>query len=205
MSDEQPIYNIVGERVALGPLERRHAPDIQRWYNDYATMRTLAFLPGPCPSSNIDALFDGIISDPMNVLFAIYERETGRFIGVTLLYKVDHINRGAEFGIMIGPPDCRGRGYGAEATRLTLDHAFLAMGLSNVFLRVWEFNLAGIHAYEKAGFKQFGVRRKSKLMGGKLWDTVYMEALADEFESPVLSNILVPDPPRGPDIESGNE
>jgi hypothetical protein len=39
-------------------------------------------------------------------------------------------------------------------------------------------------------------RRKSKMMGGAHWDTVYMEALAEEFESPVLGTILVPDQPR---------
>ena len=33
-------------------------------------------------------------------------------------------------------------------------------------------------------------------MGGKQWDTVLMEALADDFASPVLGRILVPDPPR---------
>jgi hypothetical protein len=47
-----------------------------------------------------------------------------------------------------------------------------------------------------AGFRTMGVRRKSKMMGGKLWDTIYMEAPADEFESPVLGQILIADQPR---------
>ena len=83
-----------------------------------------------------------------------------------------------------------------KATALMLDHSFLALGLSNVFLRVYAYNLAGIRTYEKAGFRTMGVRRKSKLMGGALWDTVYMEALADEFESPVLGQILIADQRR---------
>ncbi|MEZ4569596.1 MAG: GNAT family protein [Thermomicrobiales bacterium] len=123
--------------------------------------------------------------------FAIYENASWRHIGATLLIDIHHTD-GPEFGIMIGEPDARGKGYGTEATALMLDHAFLALGLSNVMLRVYSYNLAGIHVYEKVGFRVMGIRRKSKLMGGKLWDTIYMEALADEFESPVLGKILVP-------------
>jgi RimJ/RimL family protein N-acetyltransferase len=116
---------------------------------------------------------------------------------MTGLVHVDHVNRTAEFLIMIGEARHRGRGYGTEATRLLLDHAFLGLGLANVLLRVFEYNLAGIRAYEKAGFRRIGVRRRSKLMGGRLWDTVLMEAVAEGFASPVLGGVLVPDRPRG--------
>jgi hypothetical protein len=30
-------------------------------------------------------------------------------------------------------------------------------------------------------------------MGGRLWDTVLMDAIADDFESPVLGRVLVPE------------
>jgi RimJ/RimL family protein N-acetyltransferase len=66
---------------------------------------------------------------------------------------------------------------------------------------VFEYNLAGIRAYEKAGFRRVGVRRMSKFMGGRMWDTVVMDAVAEDFDSPVLGQILVPDLPRdGPGI-----
>lgn len=106
------------------------------------------------------------------------------------------MNRIAEFAILIGEADARGKGYGTEATALILDYSFLALGLSNVFLRIHAYNLADIRAYKKAEFRTIGVRRKSEKMGGALWDTVYMEALANEFERRVLGNVLVPDQPR---------
>ena len=40
--DEQPIVNIRGERVALGPLRRDLVPTYQRWDTDFATNRTTA-------------------------------------------------------------------------------------------------------------------------------------------------------------------
>ncbi|MDQ3699387.1 MAG: GNAT family N-acetyltransferase, partial [Chloroflexota bacterium] len=51
-------------------------------------------------------------------------------------------------------------------------------------------------AYSKAGFREFGRRRQSKLMGGRLWDTIYMECLASEFTGSVFADLLAPDVPR---------
>ena len=135
---------------------------------------------------------------PNTVHFTIYVQETWQPIGTTSL-EIDRVNRCATFGILIGEPDARGKGYGTEATRLVLDYAFTVQGLHSVGLTVFEYNLAGRRAYQKAGFKEVGRRRQAHLMGGRLWDVVIMDALATEFESPVLAKLLVPDTPRPPD------
>ena len=193
---QRPVINIEGERVSLGPFTEEHLEAFHHWHNDYETMRTWLLLPGPVTHAQSQSRHEYWATQSDWTSFAIYENATWRHIGVTLFIDISHIDRTAEFGIMIGAPEARGKGYGTEATRLMLDHAFLALGLSNVILRVYEYNIAGIRAYEKVGFRTIGTRRKSKMMGGKLWDTIYMEALADEFESPVLGKILVPDQPR---------
>ena len=51
---------------------------------------------------------------------------------------------------------------------------------------------AGIRAYQKAGFKEFGRRRECRLIGGKLWDEIQMDCLSSEFEGSVLRPILRP-------------
>jgi RimJ/RimL family protein N-acetyltransferase len=71
-----------------------------------------------------------------------------------------------------------------------LDYAFTALGLHNVMLAVYAYNPAAIRAYVKAGFREFGRRRESVWMGGRLWDTIYMECLASDFVRPVLARIL---------------
>ena len=129
-------------------------------------------------------------------MFTIYERETARPIGNTGLHGIDYRNSRATFGIMIGETDARGRGFGTEATRLMLDYAFTALGLRNVMLTVFAFNPAGIRAYEKAGFKEFGRRRQCRAMGGKLCDEVYMYCLPSESESPVLGRVFAPEDRR---------
>jgi RimJ/RimL family protein N-acetyltransferase len=129
-------------------------------------------------------------------VFTIYERATWRPIGTCGLHDLDHRNRTAEFGILIGEADARGKGYGTEATRLMLDYAFTALGVHNLMLRVFAYNRAGIRAYQKAGFREFGRRREAVWMAGRLWDVVYMECLATGFTSPVLADVFAPDAAR---------
>ena len=45
-------------------------------------------------------------------------------------------------------------------------------------------NRVGLRAYEKAGFKPIGRRRECHVMGGKVYDEIYMDCLASEFERP---------------------
>jgi diamine N-acetyltransferase len=191
-----PVVNIVGKSVALGPLQRGLLPTYQRWINDFAAARNLGVPPRPVSAEAETAWFDGVAANPHEVAFTIYERAAWRPIGNTGLHAVDHRNRTAEFGILIGEPDARGRGFGTEATRLMLDYAFTALGLHNVMLRVFAYNLAGLRAYQKAGFREFGRRREAVFMGGRLWDVVFMECLASEFTSPVLAGVFAPDEPR---------
>jgi diamine N-acetyltransferase len=182
---ERPILNIEGDLVALGPLRRDLLPLYQRWVNDLGTIRTLGLAPLPITSEKEHDWYDRQSKVEDDVPFTIYERETLRPIGNTGLHGVDHRNRSATFGILIGEPDCRGKGYGTQTTRLMLDYAFTALGLHNVMLTVFEFNPAGISAYLKAGFKEIGRRRECRMMGGKLWDEVHMDCLSSEFERPV--------------------
>ena len=186
---ERPILNIEGDLVGLGPLRRDLLPLYQRWINDLGTMRTLGLAPLPMTSEKEQDWYDRQSKAEDDAPFTIYELESLRPIGNSGLHGVDHRNRSATFGILIGEPECRGRGYGTETTRLMLDYAFTALGLHNVMLTVFEFNPAGIRAYHKAGFKEIGRRRECRMMGGKLWAEVHMDCLSSEFESRVLRGV----------------
>ena len=184
-SAEHPNLNLEGELVTLGPLRRDLPPLYQRWINNLSTMRTLDLPPYPMTMEKEQDWYDGQSRAESDVPFTIYERETLRPIGNSGLHEVDYRNRTASYGIIIGEPECRGKCYGTETTRLMLDYAFTALGLHNVMLIVFEFNAAGIRAYQNAGFKKLGRRRECRLMGSKLWDEIQMDCLSTEFERPV--------------------
>ena len=195
-SNAQPILTIVGERVALGPLRSDLVEAHLRWGNDWATYRMLDNIQKPGTREHVINWLRRSTTGELPHDFLIYERTSLRPIGTTGLRHVDFRERTAEFTIGIGEPDYRGQGLGTEATRLTLDYAFTALGLHNVMLRVMAFNPTALHVYQKVGFREIGRRRECHWMGGRLWDMIYMDTLASEFSSPVLAKIFVLDEPR---------
>ena len=186
------IVNIVGDRVALGPLTGAHVPYLVRWDNDWATTRTTTIPPQPISPDAYGAGFPQALTAQDRTPFIIYDRTSMQPIGYTDLHRIDYRNRTAEFAIGIGEAAYRGKGYGTEVTRLMLDYAFTAQGLASLMLSVVAVNEAGIRAYTKAGFCEIGRRRQAWLLGGQLWDIVYMDCLASEVEPSRLRTLLVP-------------
>lgn len=189
ISPYRPLINIEGEKIALGPLSRDLIPLYQKWDTDFEVNRATASIRPVTLEEETDA-YERYIHDKSIVLFTIYERQSWRPIGKTYLSLSNHND--AEFGIIIGEKDCQGKGSGTEATRLVLDYGFTILGLHNIWLTVLEYNLAAIKAYEKAGFRQGGRRRKARWMNGRLWDVIYMDCIPDEFESPALTKLFTP-------------
>jgi len=185
-TDRRPTINITGERVMLGPLRRDLTPLYERWINDLHTMRTYDMLR-PLTTQQVEEWYERESRSPETIRFTIYERATCTPIGKTALYDINHHQQRATFSILIGAENGRGKGYGTEATRLMLDYAFTILGVHNVFLEAVEFNMAGIRAYEKAGFTECGRRREAFLLLGRRWDKVFMDCLATEFEGSVLA------------------
>ena len=87
-----------------------------------------------------------------------------------------------------GPAACasapgprRGQGLGTEATRLVLDFAFNVLQLRNVLLETLEWNVAGLRAYERAGFRRIGARRGARISRGRPTNVVLMDAVPEDF------------------------
>jgi RimJ/RimL family protein N-acetyltransferase len=184
---ERPILNLVGEKVALGPLHAGLLPLIAAWSNDFATATLSGDDPRPHSPAAIEAECAPLLKGERAgwVGFAIYELATLRPIGHGNIRDVGSVHRTAEFGIVIGEADCRGKGYGTEATLLMLDYAFTALGLHNVWLDTLSFNERAIAAYRRAGFREIGRRREAHRIGDRVYDVVLMDCLATEFRTPL--------------------
>ena len=182
-SPDEPIVTIHGELVTLGPLVRDLVPTLTRWMNDLSGLRTLGPIPPrPMTVEAETAWFESIASSD-DIVFLIREWTSGDPIGTASLSHIDFRNRSAMFGIYIGEATARGKGYGSETTRLTLDYAFTLLGLNSVRLGVAAFNPAGIRAYQKAGFRECGRYREHWWHDGILWDEILMDCLAREFNA----------------------
>ena len=195
-SVSRPVVNIVGTQVALGPLSQVQLSRYQIWMNDVATQGWAGFPPRPEPftGERMAEWYRRAATDSERMHFTIYETTTWRAVGFCMLRDIDPLHGTAGFALTIGDPADRGKGYGTEATRLLLDLAFTGLGLHNVQPQVHASNTAAQRAYQKVGFKEIGRRRSAVFMGGGRWDVIFMDILAEEFESPVLSQLLHPNP-----------
>lgn len=179
--DAAPVINVAGERVALGPLRRDLVPLYQRWLNDFSHGRNFDDTPEPWTTERAIELFEArAVSSSDTIMFTIYELPHRRPIGYTMLDDISFRHRSAEFAIHIGEDDAHGKGYGTETARLMLDYAFADLSLHSVYLTVAEYNLAGLRAYQRAGFREVGRRRQAWRMGGRFWDEIIMDCLSDE-------------------------
>lgn len=191
---DEPLVNIVGEKVALGPLRRELLPLYQAWINDFEVTRTLVFAMRPVSEGAEEEWFrDASAGLPAgtasSITFTVYERATLRPIGTSGLTAIDHRLRRASFGIVLGAKDCWGHGYGTETARLVLEYGFTALNLHNIMLTTQSFNERAIRAYTRAGFREFGRRRAAHWLAGRAYDVVYMDCIASEFDGRALQHL----------------
>ena len=191
-SMDQPIINIAGEKVALGPFDTKLSDLLYRWMNDLDFQRLGGYVPQPRSAEAELKAFERWNDAQDSVLFLVYEVATWRPIGFASLMHMNAHHRSAEFGIGLGEAAARGKGYGTETTRLMLDYAFTVRGLHSVYLTTAVYNVAGQRAYQKAGFTEVGRLREAAFMGGRFWDVIYMDCLATEFTSPLLAHTVGP-------------
>jgi diamine N-acetyltransferase len=190
---ELPIVNLSGELVALGPVSREMLPAFQRWINAFDVQARIGMpFPGPMTVEDQERWFDSVSADTTSRTFAVHDLALGHVVGTASVQGIDWRNGTGAFGIMIGDPAARGRGLGTETTRLVLHYAFTVLGLRAMSLSVAEFNVAGIRAYARAGYREAGRLRRHWLFEGRYWDRIYMDCLADEFDQPELKGQLTP-------------
>lgn len=176
----RPMLNIVGTKVAFGPTRKDLLPLYVKWMNDFELRLLLGDPVRPSSVEQVSVLIDKLTDDQSRCSFVLYELATLRPIGWIGLNGIDLTSRTASFVISIGEADCRGLGYGTEATRLMLDYAFGTLGLLSVRLEVHGFNERAIRAYQKAGFRSAGRWRQAYSQGGKAFDVLCMDCLASE-------------------------
>lgn len=80
-------------------------------------------------------------------------------------------------------PEHVGRGYGTEAVRLVVDHAFRSTPLHRIGLGVYAFNDRARRCYEAVGFREEGRRREVVFADGAWHDVVLMGLLRSEWEA----------------------
>ncbi|MFI6599866.1 GNAT family N-acetyltransferase [Nonomuraea sp. NPDC050536] len=175
MFDNKPT--LAGERVTLRPVGLEHVAGLEKLLTDPEVTRLTgshaSFEPGVAEKwyatrgDHANRLDLAILAD-------------GEYVGEVVLNELDIDNLSCNLRIAL-ISDQASKGYGTEAIRLVVDHAFRTTPLHRISLGVYSFNPRAIHVYEKVGFIKEGVLRDALLWEGQWADEIVMAVLRTDW------------------------
>ncbi len=173
---------LVGERVRLRGVRDDDLSALAKWEMDAGRMTTQSTWVAPPSEAAAKERIAGWSANQKDDLgFAIETlADPPVLVGHVGLWDARPKDRCATLGIGLGREHV-GRGYGTDAMRVIVAYGFREMGLHRIELSVAPFNVAGIRAYEKAGFTEEGRRRELVFHDGRWYDEVMMSVLDHEF------------------------
>lgn len=170
--------------VYLRALEPEDHLSLYEWRNDFNITDLLGgnrfYVSKQREKEWVEA---AIKEDKNNLRLAICLTENHCLIGLVNLTNIDHVNKKAEFSIIIGDKNQQGKGYGLFATQLMLKHAYEELNLHKVWLSVLQTNKNAQHIYQKIGFITDGILRQDVFKNNKYQNLIIMSMLKDEYES----------------------
>lgn len=177
---------LVGDGVLLRPVAADDAAGLVEMLND-PEVRRLTGTHGRARSGTergpAERWYSSRAVDDNRLDLAIVEQSTNSYVGEAVLNELDVDNRSCSFRIALVGPRAFGRGYGTEATRLILAHAFGTVGIHRVTLEVFAFNPRARHVYEQVGFVHEGTKRQALHWQGDWVDAHLMAVLADDWSA----------------------
>lgn len=153
-----PSQSIVGDTIRLGPLD---VGAVERgyfdWMHDDAVIANLEVRFADRSRDALRSFIERTNAARDMALFGIFAVPDDQYIGNLKLTEV-RPHRRVEIGLLIGPVEARGKGYGTAAIRLAADYAFAHLGAVKVTAGCYATNRASIRAFERVGFHIEAVR-----------------------------------------------
>lgn len=170
-----------GNRTQL----RRHEPGnyglYAEWYGDPEIWHLTSWAAEPLGRSAVKRLFEEREMSITDDSFAIHARGGEVPVGVISLMNLSEANASADLSVIVGHPDNRNHGFGAEAIATILRYAFEGLRLNRVGLSVFDFNGTAISTYERLGFQHEGRLRRAVKRSDGFHDAILMGVLREEW------------------------
>ncbi|MFW5696364.1 MAG: GNAT family N-acetyltransferase, partial [Phototrophicaceae bacterium] len=177
---QRPMTTLYGDRIHLRPPRLEDAQAIHAGTLDPESRR-LTGTHATFTLEQTQAYVERSLASDDRAPFIIAAATDGRAIGEVVLLNIDTDNRSASLRVALFSSADFNQGYGAEAMRLALRHAFEALRLHRVELDVFDFNPRAIRVYEKVGFVQEGLLRDTLHWEGTYHNTIIMGILEDDY------------------------
>ncbi|NNK94661.1 MAG: GNAT family N-acetyltransferase [Desulfobacterales bacterium] len=113
---------------------------------------------------------------PPHYMFKVVDSGTGESIGHIELVQVDYVKRTGHIGrVLVGPVECRGRGYGKQILSKLIAFAFSELGLKTLTINVFDFNKVAIACYTSIGFRQVEFKKNVQQFGNETWNQMLLQ------------------------------
>ncbi len=166
---------IEGELINLRLINEEDFPLIVKWRNDINVKKNFIYRE----DFNIEGQKkwkETMIDTGKVIQFIICEKNrNNRPVGSVYLRDIDRVNGSAEYGVFIGEDDAQGKGYGNESALLLTDYANSVLGLKQLILRVFVYNVNAIKSYENAGFVRIDFLPDVECSDGHKGDMILMK------------------------------
>ncbi len=194
MSGDAALPTLDTPRLRLRAVTTADAPALFGLFSDAETLRYWSHTAFT-EMGEADALISGIAAraEAGDLLkWGVEVRATGVLVGTATLASIDRSNRRAEVGFLVGRAHW-GNGYGGEAMRALIGHAFggpdagrsgvRGVGLRRLEADVDPRNAASLRVLERLGFRREGLLRERWRVGGGVQDSVLLGLLASEWDA----------------------
>ncbi|MBR7837826.1 GNAT family N-acetyltransferase [Actinospica durhamensis] len=172
---------LTGDLVTLRPVSTDDVPGLMEMLHDPEGNRLTGTHLSEFSRENAEKWYSTRGDQDDRLDLAVIEREGGTYVGEVVVNELDSDNRACGFRICLIGPRAFGRGFGTEATRLILAHAFETVGVNRIELEVYSFNPRARHVYEKVGFVLEGTKRQALRWNGEWIDADLMAMLRSDW------------------------
>ena len=174
-------YFLETKKISLSTSDEINFKKYKSWINNRTTIGFLETGHFPRSESELKNYIEEINQSDHSVIFAVIEKETGKYIGNAKVGPIDWINRRAEFGRMIGEESARGKGYGKEITALLMKYAFKILNLNKLTAGAISNNYASIKSNKKSGLNIEGEFKEHVYNNGHYMDVVKMAITRKQY------------------------
>jgi len=165
-----------GKNVNLRVVERENLPLLAEWSNDPEYVGRFVWLQQQS-RTEWEKRYDHLTSDTK---WFFIEKKDGTKIGTMFHWLIGNL---MEISCVLAS-DERGKGYGAEATKLLVDYLFLSKDLVRIQAHTDARNMVSQKTLANTGFKKEGIIRKSSFGRGEWRDRALFSILKEEWKEP---------------------
>ncbi|WP_353095820.1 pyridoxal-phosphate dependent enzyme [Tissierella praeacuta] len=151
--------------ISIRKFEQKDIPNKIKWINDKNNNQFLHYdLPLEYDKTLNWFIRNKDIADRYDAVIEV----DGVSVGLIGLLSIDKKNCKAEYYIVLGEAEYKGKGIAKLASNVLLKYAFIELGINKIYLFTETGNIKAQKLFEKIGFKREGLLREDIKNGNKL-------------------------------------